>query len=241
MATESQQTVLVVDDDARLRDLLCTVLTPLDCEIVQAGSGEEALTALLQRKVAVIVMDINMPGMGGFETAQLIREADEHGFDADHLSHRSGRRRRPGSGLRPGAVDFLLKPVSAGVLYAKVKALLELDRSFARLRSEAAKPARATNAGCPLRRDPAAGGVGAYPTAGEACHHLHRRQSRSGFAWRRPSSPSSARCSMPSVCSACRLHDNDWHDSFSHTGIGSNVGTAADVACRTPGRPDPRA
>ena len=75
--TESKQTVLVVDDDARLRDLLCTVLTPLGCELVQAGSGEEALTALLQRKVSVIVLDINMPGMGGFETAQLIRESDE--------------------------------------------------------------------------------------------------------------------------------------------------------------------
>ena len=136
--TESQQTVLVVDDDARLRDLLCTVLTPLDCEIVQAGSGEEALTVLLQRKVAVIVMDINMPGMDGFETAQLIREAGEHtstpiifltGQADDKDLHR---------GYDLGAVDFLLKPVSRRVLYAKVKALLELDQSFARLRIEAA-------------------------------------------------------------------------------------------------------
>ena len=48
-----------------LRDLLCRVLSPLGCEIVKAGSGEEALTELLQRKVAVIVLDINMPGMDG--------------------------------------------------------------------------------------------------------------------------------------------------------------------------------
>ena len=137
-ATEGQ-TVLVVDDDARLRDLLCTVLTPLDCEIVQAGSGEEALTALLQGKVTVIVMDINMPGMDGFETAQLIRGAGEHtstpiifltGQADDKDLHR---------GYDLGAVDFLLKPVSRRVLYAKVKALLELDRSFARLRMEAAR------------------------------------------------------------------------------------------------------
>ncbi|WP_445167743.1 two-component system response regulator [Mycolicibacterium sp. Dal123E01] len=136
--TENKQTVLVVDDDARLREVLCTVLTPLGCELVQAASGEEALTALLQRKVAVIVLDINMAGMGGFETAQLIREADElastpiiflTGQADDGDLDRS-------YGL--GAVDFLLKPVSAAVLYAKVKALLELDRSFARLRSEAA-------------------------------------------------------------------------------------------------------
>ncbi|WP_319428895.1 EAL domain-containing protein [Mycobacterium sp. RTGN5] len=138
MATQHQQTVLVVDDDARLRDLLCTVLTPLDREILQAGSGEEALTALLQGKVSVIVMDINMPGMDGFETAQLIRGAGEHtstpiifltGQADDKDLHR---------GYDLGAVDFLLKPVSRRVLYAKVKALLELDQSFARLRIEAA-------------------------------------------------------------------------------------------------------
>ncbi|CAN5249797.1 hypothetical protein BH11ACT7_BH11ACT7_08250 [soil metagenome] len=133
------QMVLVVDDDARLRDLLCTVLTPLNCDIVQAGSGEEALTVLLQREVAVIVLDINMPGMDGFETAQLIRDADELSStpiifltgqaDASDL-HR---------GYDLGAVDFLVKPVPRQVLYAKVKALLELDQSYTRLRAEATK------------------------------------------------------------------------------------------------------
>ncbi|QEN16829.1 two-component system response regulator [Mycolicibacterium sp. ELW1] len=137
--TESKQTVLVVDDDARLRDLLCTVLTPLNCELVQAGSGEEALTALLQRKVSVIVLDINMPGMGGFETAQLIREADELASTPIIFLTGQADDGDLDRGYDLGAVDFLLKPVSAAVLYAKVKALLELDRSFARLRSEAAK------------------------------------------------------------------------------------------------------
>lgn len=139
VASEDKQMVLVVDDDARLRELLCTVLTPLDCEIAQAGSGEEALTALLQRKVAVIVLDINMPGMDGFETAQLIRDVEElastpivflTGQADDSDLHR---------GYDLGAVDFLVKPVSRQVFYAKVKALLELDRSFARLRTEAAR------------------------------------------------------------------------------------------------------
>ncbi len=138
--TESKQTVLVVDDDARLRDLLCTVLTPpLDCELVQAGSGEEALTALLQRKVAVIVLDINMPGMGGFETAQLIREADELASTPIIFLTGQADDGDLDRGYDLGAVDFLLKPVSAAVLFAKVKALLELDRSFAKLRMEAAR------------------------------------------------------------------------------------------------------
>ena len=136
--TETTQTVLVVDDDALLRDLLCTVLAPLDCELVQAGSGEEALTALLQHKVAVIVLDINMAGMDGFETAQLIREDGE--LSSTPIIFLTGQAddKRLNRGYDLGAVDFLLKPVSAGVFYAKVKALLELDRSFARLRSAAA-------------------------------------------------------------------------------------------------------
>jgi diguanylate cyclase (GGDEF)-like protein/PAS domain S-box-containing protein len=139
MTTESKQTVLVVDDDARLRDLLCTVLTPLNCDLMQAGSGEEALTALLQRKVAVIVLDINMPGMGGFETAQLIREADELASTPIIFLTGQADDKDLNRGYDLGAVDYLLKPVSSAVLYAKVKALLELDRSFARLRIEAAR------------------------------------------------------------------------------------------------------
>ncbi|OKH82158.1 hypothetical protein EB75_13310 [Mycobacterium sp. ST-F2] len=139
VAADDGQTVLVVDDDARLRDLLCAVLAPLDCEIVQAGSGEEALTALLQRKVAVIVLDKNLPGMDGFETAQLIRETGE--FASTPIIFLTGQADEGDlhRGYDLGAVDFLLKPVSRQVLYAKVKALLELDRSFARLHRESAE------------------------------------------------------------------------------------------------------
>lgn len=137
---EGPQTVLVVDDDARLRDLLCTVLSPLDCDIVAAGSGEEALTELLQRKVAVIVLDINMPGMDGFEMAQMVRDTEELAstpiiFLTGQMAEDIDLQR----GYDLGAVDFLVKPVSRQVLYAKVKALLELDQSFSRLRCEAAK------------------------------------------------------------------------------------------------------
>ena len=138
-ASAGAQRVLIVDDDARLRDLLRTVLTPLDCDIVQAGSGEEALTVLLERQVAVIVLDINMPGMDGFETAQLIRDVDE--LASTPIIFLTGQAEAGDlhRGYDLGAVDFLVKPVGRQVFYAKVKALLELDQSFARLRSEAAK------------------------------------------------------------------------------------------------------
>ncbi|WP_422744264.1 two-component system response regulator [Mycobacterium sp. WMMD1722] len=138
-APDREQIVLVVDDDARLRELLVTVLNPLNCEIVQASSGEEALTVLLQRTVTVVVLDINMPGMTGFETAQLIREADETASTPIIFLTGQAEAGDLGRGYDLGAVDFLVKPVSRQVLYAKVKALLELDQSFARLRAEASK------------------------------------------------------------------------------------------------------
>jgi DNA-binding response OmpR family regulator len=131
---------LVVDDDPRLLDLLVTVLVPLSCEIIAVRSGEDALTTLLQRTVAVIVLDISMPGMDGFETAQLIRETEA--LASTPIIFLTGRASADSDlqrGYDLGAVDFLIKPVSRHVLFAKVKALLELDRSFAKLRSDAAR------------------------------------------------------------------------------------------------------
>lgn len=139
-ADETAQTILLVDDDARLRGLLRTVLAPLNCTIIGAGSGEDALTELLQHKVAVIILDINLPGLNGFETAQLIRGTEElASTPIIFLTGDAAAGNELQRGYDLGAVDFLIKPVSRHVLYAKVKALLELDRSFARLRSEAAK------------------------------------------------------------------------------------------------------
>lgn len=137
---EDASTVLVVDDNAQLRELLCAVLAPLNCEIVAVGSGEEALTELLQRKVAVIVLDVNLPGMNGFETAQLIRDTEDLATTPIiFLTGEAGADSDLDKGYGLGAVDFLIKPVSRHVFHAKVKALLELDRSFARLRRQAAE------------------------------------------------------------------------------------------------------
>ena len=219
VAAENKQMVLIVDDDARLRDLLCTVLTPLDCDIAQAGSGEEALTALLQRKVAVIVLDINMPGMDGFETAQLIRDVEElastpivflTGQADDSDLHR---------GYDLGAVDFLVKPVSRQVFYAKVKALLELDQSFARLRSEAAKlheqQLQAARAAEVRQRD-------------ELAFTRRRERLTNIFAEASIDLPSLERAIVTELSqlfdAECVLRlptpDHGWHESLSHTEFG---------------------
>ena len=86
--------ILVVDDQQRNLTALETVLAPLGRELVTAGSGEEALRRLLDDDFAVIVMDVRMPGLDGFETVELIRN---RAIDM-------GRERRSPAGW--AAVDF---------------------------------------------------------------------------------------------------------------------------------------
>src|SRR5262245_58399875 len=66
--------ILLVDDREDKRLAIKTVIDSLGQNIVQAASGKEALRCLLQRDFAVILLDVNMPGMDGFETASLIRK-----------------------------------------------------------------------------------------------------------------------------------------------------------------------
>ncbi|HET7421397.1 MAG TPA: response regulator, partial [Candidatus Dormibacteraeota bacterium] len=66
--------LLVVDDDATKRFALRTILNPLDENIVEASSGADALRHMLRNEFAVVLLDVRMPIMDGFETAQLIRQ-----------------------------------------------------------------------------------------------------------------------------------------------------------------------
>lgn len=123
------QSVLVVDDDPTMRKLLEVVLRPLGANLVVVDSGESALAQLLSIKPAAIVLDVSMPGIDGFETAELVRsDPDLSATPIIFLTGKSGDSLKRGYEL--GAVDFLLKPVTREVLFAKVQALLDLDRSY---------------------------------------------------------------------------------------------------------------
>ena len=87
--------ILVVDDNAAKRLSIQAILGPLH-EIVEVGSGEEALHAVMSRTFAVILMDIQLPDMDGYETARLIRMRRESRVHPDHLHQRRQRRRRGG-------------------------------------------------------------------------------------------------------------------------------------------------
>jgi response regulator RpfG family c-di-GMP phosphodiesterase len=121
--------ILIVDDRIENLVALEKTLADLDTEIIRATSGEEALAALLNNTVALILLDVQMPDMDGFETASLIRSNE----DTQHIpiifvTAISKDRKHVFSGYASGAVDYLFKPLDPAILKSKVGVFLELDR-----------------------------------------------------------------------------------------------------------------
>jgi two-component system, cell cycle sensor histidine kinase and response regulator CckA len=126
--------VLAVDDRSENLFALELMLEPLSVELLKVRSGEEALKCLLADDVALILMDVQMPGMDGFETAALIRERDR----TRHVpivfltaAYESDMHMR---GYSLGAVDYLLKPLVPEILKAKVAAFVELHKRAEEIR-----------------------------------------------------------------------------------------------------------
>ena len=128
--------ILVVDDQAESLVALRTVLEPLGREVITATSGEDALKQLLTEDFAVIVMDVRMPGLDGFETVELIKRRDRHEDTAViFLTAGDADAEQITRGYSAGAVDYILKPVDADVLRSKVAMVLELQQKNAELRA----------------------------------------------------------------------------------------------------------
>jgi response regulator RpfG family c-di-GMP phosphodiesterase len=127
--TDERASILLVDDMEDNLIALEAVLGSLNEPLVRARSGEEAMKALLRQRFAVVLLDIRMPGMDGFETAANIKRLDQTkdvpiifltGTDAD-----AGYAFR---GYATGAADYLTKPFDPWVLRAKVTVFLDLHR-----------------------------------------------------------------------------------------------------------------
>jgi response regulator RpfG family c-di-GMP phosphodiesterase len=127
--TDESAAILLVDDMEDNLVALEAVLGSLNEPLVRARSGEEAMKALLRQRFAVVLLDIRMPGMDGFETAANIKRLDQTkdvpiifltGTDSD-----AGYAFR---GYATGAADYLTKPFDPWVLRAKVSVFLELHR-----------------------------------------------------------------------------------------------------------------
>ncbi|HEX7896544.1 MAG TPA: ATP-binding protein [Planctomycetota bacterium] len=135
--------VLIVDDQPENLIALETILDDLDLTVVRASSGEEALRLLFAEDYAVVLLDVRMPGMDGFETASFIRARPRSrhipiifvtAFD-DPLE-------RVTRGYTIGAVDYILKPINADILRSKVKVFVELFLKSQSLEIEVARRRR---------------------------------------------------------------------------------------------------
>jgi CheY-like chemotaxis protein len=119
--------ILMVDDRPENLVALEAVLGGLDQTLVRAGSGEEALKALLLSDFAVILLDVQMPGMDGFETAAQIKRRDRtKDVPIIFLTAVTGGPHHAYRGYAAGAVDYLTKPFDPWILRAKVSVFVEL-------------------------------------------------------------------------------------------------------------------
>ncbi|WP_289008105.1 two-component system response regulator [uncultured Thermomonospora sp.] len=131
--------ILLVDDREENLVALEAILSSLDQDLVRARSGEEALKALLTDEYAVILLDVVMPGMDGFETARDIkRRKKTRDVPIIFLTAVDSDPDYAFRGYAAGAVDFIAKPFDPWVLRAKVSVFVELHRKNRQLREQAA-------------------------------------------------------------------------------------------------------
>ena len=134
--------ILAVDDNPGKLLALTSVLAELRPNVLTAESGREALRLLLKHEFAVILLDVHMPGMDGFETAALIRQRKntEHTPIIFVTSYPDDTHAARGYSL--GAVDYILAPVEPEVLKTKVMVFVELYRKTAQVKLQAEALAR---------------------------------------------------------------------------------------------------
>ena len=132
-----QATLLLVDDIEENLLAVEAVLEPLGHRILRAHSGEEALRHLLTDDIGVIVLDVQMPGLDGFETARHIKDRDRtRDIPIVFLTALGSDVERRLQGYDAGAVDYLAKPVDPDILRAKVRVFLELHLASQELREQ---------------------------------------------------------------------------------------------------------
>ena len=114
-------TILIADDDLAVRTILRAVLQREGYGVVEAANGREALEALHQARPALVMLDVEMPEMDGWEALERIREITD--VPVMMLSAHAGEAHMV-RGLRAGADDYVAKPFTKNELLARVDALL---------------------------------------------------------------------------------------------------------------------
>lgn len=126
----SRPKLLIVDDRPENLLALEALLEDLDIEIHKATSGNDALAVMLQHEFAVVLMDVQMPGMDGFETVSLMKQSRRtREVPVLYLTAISKDERHVFKGYEVGAVDYIFKPVEPLILRGKISVLVALDRT----------------------------------------------------------------------------------------------------------------
>ncbi len=132
--------ILIVDDHPENLLALESILENPDLNILKASSGNEALGLLLDYDVSLVLLDVQMPGMDGFETAELMRSNDRtKNIPIIFVTAISKQRKHIFKGYEAGAVDYLYKPLDLEILKSKINAFIEFFKHKKELEITTAK------------------------------------------------------------------------------------------------------
>ena len=129
MSTQELSKVLIVDDLPENLRALEAVIRDGQRLVFQAASGEEALSLMLEHEFALAILDVQMPGMDGFELAELMRGTERTRHIPIVFVSAAGRELNYAfKGYEQGAVDFLYKPLDPDAVRSKVQVFVTLDQ-----------------------------------------------------------------------------------------------------------------
>ncbi len=127
MSEKTKFNILIVDDRPENLLTLEGILENEDLNIIKAQSGNEALAMLLEHNIALVLMDVQMPGMDGFEVAEIMRSNERTKYiPIIFVTAISKQRQHIFRGYETGAVDYLYKPLDLEILQSKIKAFIDL-------------------------------------------------------------------------------------------------------------------
>lgn len=134
----TRSAILIVDDNPHNLAAFEASLEGIHADVIRASSGQQALRCLLERDFAVIVLDVKMPDLDGFETAKIIRSRSRTQHTPIIFATAYSRDdTQVLEAYKMGAVDFLFKPITSEVLRAKVSVFIELRRRAEEVRVQA--------------------------------------------------------------------------------------------------------
>lgn len=137
LSSEERSHILVVDDRPDQLLVLQTILDELGQNVVLARCGDEALKRVLQYDFAVILLDVNMPGMDGLETAAFIRRRQRTAHTPIIFVTAYADEIHAARGYSLGAVDYILSPINPEVLRSKIRVFVQLDRMKRQIQRQA--------------------------------------------------------------------------------------------------------